>query len=82
MSKDRRLTLVLLLDLLLIVALVIVGLAAHSLGLLAAGVDYLGDDADVEGQQRSGVDQCRNVGRVWVSAQVIANRSMRESDGE
>ncbi len=47
MSKDRRLTLVLLLDLLLIVALVIVGLAAHSLGLLAAGVDYLGDGAAI-----------------------------------
>jgi cobalt-zinc-cadmium efflux system protein len=47
MSKDRRLTLVLLLDLLLIVALVIVGLAAHSLGVLAAGVDYLGDGAAI-----------------------------------
>ena len=47
MSKDRQLTLVLLLDLLLIVALVIVGLAAHSLGVLAAGVDYLGDGAAI-----------------------------------
>jgi cobalt-zinc-cadmium efflux system protein len=47
MSKDRRLTLVLLLDLLLIVALVIVGLAAHSLGVLAAGVDYLADGAAI-----------------------------------
>jgi cation diffusion facilitator family transporter len=38
-----RLTVVLLLNLGLVTALVIVGLAAHSLAVLAAGVDYLAD---------------------------------------
>jgi cation diffusion facilitator family transporter len=46
-SKARRLGLVLLLNLLLVAALVIVGVAAHSLGVLAAGVDYLADAAAI-----------------------------------
>ena len=47
MSKDKRLVLVLSLNLALVLALVVVGLAAHSLGVLAAGGDYLGDAAGV-----------------------------------
>lgn len=47
MSKAARLTLVLGLNLLLVAALVIVGMAAHSLGVLAAGVDYLADAAAI-----------------------------------
>jgi cobalt-zinc-cadmium efflux system protein len=47
MSKDKRLGLVLLLNAAMVVALVAVGLAAHSLGVLAAGGDYLGDAAGV-----------------------------------
>jgi cation diffusion facilitator family transporter len=47
MSKARRLGLVLLLNLLLVAALVVVGVAAHSLGVLAAGVDYLADAAAI-----------------------------------
>jgi cation diffusion facilitator family transporter len=43
MSRVKRLTVVLLLNLGLITALVIVGLAAHSLAVLAAGADYLAD---------------------------------------
>jgi cobalt-zinc-cadmium efflux system protein len=43
MSKERRLLIVVLLNLGLVVALVAVGLFAHSLGVLAAGADYLGD---------------------------------------
>jgi cobalt-zinc-cadmium efflux system protein len=42
-SRTRRLTLVLFLNLALITALVLVGLAAHSLAVLAAGADYLAD---------------------------------------
>jgi cobalt-zinc-cadmium efflux system protein len=47
MSKDKRLSLVLGLNLSMVVALVIVGLAAHSLGVLAAAGDYVGDAAGV-----------------------------------
>ena len=47
MTKADRLWLVLLLNLLLIAALVIVGVAAHSLAVLAAGVDYLADAAAI-----------------------------------
>jgi cobalt-zinc-cadmium efflux system protein len=47
MSKARRLGLVLLLNVLLVAALVIVGVVAHSLGVLAAGVDYLADAAAI-----------------------------------
>ena len=43
MSREKRLTVVLLLNLLLIAALVVTGLVAHSLGVLAAGADYLAD---------------------------------------
>jgi len=43
MSRVKRLTVVLLLNLSLITALVIVGLAAHSLAVLAAGADLLAD---------------------------------------
>ncbi len=47
MSRVRRLTVVLLLNLGLVTALVVVGLAARSLAVLAAGVDYLADAAAV-----------------------------------
>jgi cobalt-zinc-cadmium efflux system protein len=47
MTKADRLWFVLLLNLLLIAALVIVGMAAHSLAVLAAGVDYLADAAAI-----------------------------------
>ncbi len=47
MSRTRRLTVVLLLNLGLVTALVVVGLAAHSLAVLATGVDYLADAAAV-----------------------------------
>ncbi|GAC1408469.1 MAG: hypothetical protein NVSMB60_29820 [Mycobacterium sp.] len=47
MSKVSRLGLVLGLNLLLVAALVIVGLTAHSLGVLAAAVDYLADAAAI-----------------------------------
>jgi cobalt-zinc-cadmium efflux system protein len=43
MSKDTRLVFVLLANVALVVALVAVGLVSHSLGVLAAGGDYLGD---------------------------------------
>jgi cobalt-zinc-cadmium efflux system protein len=41
--SQKRLTIVLLLNLLLIASRVIVGLSARSLGVLATGVDYLAD---------------------------------------
>jgi cobalt-zinc-cadmium efflux system protein len=47
MSREQRLTVVLLLNLLLVAGLVIVGLRAHSLGVLAAGGDYLADAAAI-----------------------------------
>ena len=47
MTKDQRLAIVLLLNLAMVFALVIVGLVSHSLGVLAAGADYLGDAAGV-----------------------------------
>jgi cobalt-zinc-cadmium efflux system protein len=43
MSRTRRLTIVLLLNLGLVTVLVVAGLAAHSLAVLAAGADYLAD---------------------------------------
>jgi cation diffusion facilitator family transporter len=46
-SRTQRLTIVLALNLSLVTALVIVGLAAHSLAVLAAGVDYLADAAAI-----------------------------------
>ena len=47
MSRTQRLTVVLLLNLSLVGALVVVGLAAHSLAVFAAGADYLADAAAV-----------------------------------
>lgn len=47
MTKDARLWLVLLANVSMVLALVIVGLISHSLGVLAAGGDYLGDAAGV-----------------------------------
>lgn len=47
MTKDKRLALVLLLNVGMVVALVMVGFASHSLGVLAAGGDYVGDAAGV-----------------------------------
>ena len=47
MSPARRLAVVLLLNLALVTALVITGLAAHSLAVLAAGADYLADAAAI-----------------------------------
>jgi cobalt-zinc-cadmium efflux system protein len=47
MSKDKRLSLVLALNLTMVLSLVVVGLASHSLGVLAAAGDYVGDAAGV-----------------------------------
>ena len=47
MSRSQRLSAVLLLNLALVAALVIVGVTAHSLAVLAAGSDYLLDAAGV-----------------------------------
>jgi cobalt-zinc-cadmium efflux system protein len=47
MSRQGRLASVLVLNLLLITALVVVGLRAHSLAVLAAGGDYLADAAAI-----------------------------------
>jgi cobalt-zinc-cadmium efflux system protein len=47
MSQRRRLTVVLALNLTMIVALVLVGLSAHSLGVLAAGGDYVADSTAI-----------------------------------
>jgi cation diffusion facilitator family transporter len=47
MSRTARLAVVLLLNLGLVTALVVVGLAAHSLAVLAAGADYLADAAAI-----------------------------------
>jgi Co/Zn/Cd efflux system component len=46
-SRTRRLAIVLLLNLGLVTALVVAGLAAHSLAVLAAGADYLADAAAI-----------------------------------
>jgi cobalt-zinc-cadmium efflux system protein len=46
-SRTQRLTIVLLLNLGLVTALVLAGLAAHSLAVFAAGADYLGDAAAI-----------------------------------
>jgi cobalt-zinc-cadmium efflux system protein len=47
MTKDKRLWLVLCINLAMIAGLVIVGLTSHSLGVLASGADYFGDAAGV-----------------------------------
>jgi cobalt-zinc-cadmium efflux system protein len=52
-----RLTIVLLLNLALITALVIVGLTAHSIGVLAEGADYLADAAAI----------CLSLLAIWLS---------------
>jgi cobalt-zinc-cadmium efflux system protein len=46
-SRVRRLAVVLALNLLLVAGLVVVGFGAHSLGVLAAGVDFLADAAAI-----------------------------------
>src|ERR1700726_4128990 len=43
MSQDRRLGLVLTINVAMVAGLLTVGLLAHSLGVLASGADYLGD---------------------------------------
>jgi cobalt-zinc-cadmium efflux system protein len=43
MSQDKRLGLVLAINLAMVLSLLLVGLLAHSLGVLASGADYLGD---------------------------------------
>jgi cobalt-zinc-cadmium efflux system protein len=43
MTQDRRLGVVLAINLAMVVSLLVVGLLAHSLGVLASGADYLGD---------------------------------------
>src|ERR1700740_2269340 len=45
MSQERRLGVVVGVNAAMVVALVLVGLFAHSLGVLASGADYLGDGA-------------------------------------
>lgn len=47
MSQSKRLTIVLALNLVMIVGLVIVGLSSHSLGVLAAGGDYIADSTAI-----------------------------------
>jgi len=42
-TQDKRLCLVLAINLVMVVALLLVGLLTHSLGVLASGADYLGD---------------------------------------
>jgi cobalt-zinc-cadmium efflux system protein len=43
MTQDKRLGLVLAINLAMVVSLLLVGVLAHSLGVLASGADYLGD---------------------------------------
>ncbi len=47
MTRSRRLTIVLALNLVLVIGLVVVGISAHSLGVLAAGADYVADAAAI-----------------------------------
>ncbi len=47
MTREKRLVLVLILNLAMIGGLVVVGLSSHSLGVLAAGGDYLADAAAI-----------------------------------
>ncbi|MDA8266486.1 MAG: cation diffusion facilitator family transporter [Actinomycetota bacterium] len=47
MTRSKRLLVALLLNLVLVVGLVAVGASAHSLGVLAAGADYLADAAAI-----------------------------------
>lgn len=57
MSRVGRLTIVLTLNLSLIAALVVVGLTAHSIGVLAEGGDYLADAAAI----------CVSLFAIWLS---------------
>ena len=43
MTKDKRLGLVLAINLVMVLGLVLVGVVSHSLGVIASGADYLGD---------------------------------------
>ncbi|MDQ0031424.1 cation diffusion facilitator family transporter [Arthrobacter bambusae] len=47
MTRVRRLSVVLILNLVLVAGLVVVGISAHSLGVLAEGADYLADAAAI-----------------------------------
>ena len=47
MSQEKRLSLVLVVNLTMIAGLIVVGLSSHSLGVLAAGGDYLADAAAI-----------------------------------
>lgn len=47
MSQQKRLTIVLGLNIAMIIGLVIVGISSHSLGVLAAGGDYVADSAAI-----------------------------------
>lgn len=47
MGRSARLVVVLLLNVVLVTGLVVVGVAAHSLGVLAEGADYLADAAAI-----------------------------------
>ena len=47
MSQSSRLRLVLLINVVMIVGLIVVGLASHSLGVLAAGGDYIADSVAI-----------------------------------
>lgn len=47
MSKEQRLIVVLVMNVLLVASLLVVGLKSHSLGVLAAGGDYLADAAAI-----------------------------------
>jgi cobalt-zinc-cadmium efflux system protein len=47
LTRSKRFAVVLTLNLVLVSGLVIVGVTAHSLGLLAAGADYLADAAAI-----------------------------------
>jgi cobalt-zinc-cadmium efflux system protein len=46
-SQRRRLTVLLALNVAMIVALIVVGVVSHSLGVLAAGLDYIADSAAI-----------------------------------
>jgi hypothetical protein len=53
MSRAVRLRIVLALNLALVTALVMVGIAAHSLGVFAEGADYIGDAAAIGDWRRA-----------------------------
>ena len=63
-SKQKRLTVVLALNLLLIAGLVVVGVRAHSLGVLAAGGDYLADAAAI----------CVSLFAIWLARRPVSAR--------